>query len=124
MLDTKIDFRAAHAVVGCLVSRLEKQARSLADATPEDVAAAAAEMTGQPIAIESKILARSIEPMAAIAARNGHGGCAPEEVHAMAEALSRDLKSHLSWIHSVRDKQRRALDRLLEEAHAFAGVGR
>lgn len=123
-LKAKIDYRTAHAIVGCLVSRLEKKNRALANATPADVAAAAIEITGQPIKIEAKLLAKALDPQAAIAARNGQGGCAPEEVRAMTATLRRDLASHRSWLKSARDHQRRAADRLMQEARALAGVGR
>jgi argininosuccinate lyase len=121
-MQTGIDFRTAHNLVGRLVSRLEEQFRTLAGATTEDIAAVASEMTGLPIEVEAKLLAQAIDPIAGIAARNGLGGCAPEEVRAMVEDLNRNLTRHRSWIDMKRDKQRQALTALLDEARTFAQV--
>jgi argininosuccinate lyase len=119
-----IDFRTAHALVGRLVSRLEEQFRTLAGVTTADIAAVATEMTGLPIEVEAKLLAQAIDPIAGIAARNGLGGCAPEEVRAMVEDLNRNLARHRSWIDMTRDKQRQAINALLDEARTFARVSR
>jgi argininosuccinate lyase len=124
MLATGIDYRSAHGVVGRLVGALEENGRSLAEVTARDVSNAL-RTAGLPAdAVTDGLLATALDPATCISARVDVGGAAPEEVTAMAFALTDAVGE---WRHSFEPRRARreaALGRLHAEAESFAGDAR
>ena len=88
MATTGADYRAAHGVVGGPIRALEENGRSLADASVGDLGDAL-RGAGLPSAgVTEQLLASALDLAACVASRTDVGGAAPEEVEAMAEALT------------------------------------
>ena len=123
MLATGIDYRAAHGVVGRLVGALEASGRSLAEATATDVSNGL-RAAGMPTdGVTDGLVAAALDPASCIAVRADVGGAAPEEVTAMASALTNAVTHHRHRIEAARTQREAALRRLHADAEAFAEGG-
>ena len=120
MAATGADYRAAHGVVGGLIRVLEDKGRSLADATVDDLCAALRDASLPSAGVTEQLLASALDPAACIAARTDVGGAAPEEVAAMAQALTVAAAERRSEIEAARAHRKAAFDRLRAEAKCFA----
>lgn len=96
-LETGLDFRSAHRVVGYLVRTASETKRALHTLTPADLDVAAQTVLGHPCHLSSQALANALDPAAAIAARQGSGGVAPEPLAAMLTACRTALQARDSW---------------------------
>ncbi|HEY0476470.1 MAG TPA: lyase family protein [Kofleriaceae bacterium] len=92
-----IDFRAAHRVVGALARKLADSGSTPSSLTPADVAAAAMRVLGAPLVIDAGVLARALDPAAAVHARGGPGGAAPAAIDALIVELRTRLGDHDAW---------------------------
>ncbi|WP_424360720.1 argininosuccinate lyase [Methylocystis parvus] len=121
--EANIDFRSAHGAVGRLVTEMEASGRRLADATPQDLLAA---LESAGVALDPAkariVLASALDLKKCVAARTDIGCAAPDEVAAMAEELRRSARERRGQVMQMRRRQRAAIDALLAEARAFAGV--
>lgn len=119
--ETGIDYRRAHGAVGRLVTQLEAQGRSLADALPEELVAAlrhaGVDLEG---ATSAAILNSALDPTSCVAARTGFGCAAPEEVAAMADELGATARERREEIAKLRARRKAAIDALFAEARVFA----
>jgi argininosuccinate lyase len=120
MAATGADYRAAHGVVGGLIRALEDKGRSLADATVDDLCAALRDASLPSAGVTEQLLSSALDPAACVAARTDVGGAAPEEVAAMAQALTIAAAERRSEIEAARAHRKAALDRLRAEAECFA----
>jgi argininosuccinate lyase len=121
--EAKIDYRRAHGAVGRLVSNLETERRTLADATPEDLAAAlrSAEVTSE-ISQVAEILASALDVSRCVAERKDFGCAAPDEVAAMADELSRGARERREQAARLQADRKASIDALFAEARAIAGA--
>jgi argininosuccinate lyase len=78
-----LDYRTAYRVAGGAVKRAASEGRRGLDITPEDLASAALERTGDALAADAAELAAVLDPRRIVATRTATGGAAPEPVAAM-----------------------------------------
>jgi argininosuccinate lyase len=115
VLESGLDFRQAHRLVGHLVRR------HLADGglnrlTPDALMAAAREVLGRPVELSVTALRAALDPWAAVLARTAPGGAAPEAVEAMIDECERVLAEAKDWACQHRHSLRMAEDSLLRMA--------
>lgn len=118
---TGIDYRSAHGVVGRLVGTLEANGRSLAKATTSDVGNALRAAGLRTDGVTDGLVAAALDPAVCVAARTDVGGAAPEEVTAMASALTDAVGERRHGFEVARARREIALRRLHAEAETFAG---
>jgi len=96
---TGLDYRSAYRVVG----------RALAGGSldPGALGAAAREVLGRPLDLDSAIVADALDPAAALATRTIPGGAAPEPMDAMLAACRSAVGEARAWV----DAERAAIDR-------------
>jgi len=116
MLQSGLDFRRAHRLVGHLVRR-HLAGGDLNRLTPDELAAAGLEVLGQRIELSEAALRNALDPEAAIAARAAPGGAAPEAVEAMIVECERALAEADVWTSQHCRRLRMAKDTLLRTAH-------
>jgi argininosuccinate lyase len=116
-----IDFRTAHRIVGALARELAESGRPPAALTPADVAAAATRAIGAPLAIDAGALASALDPAAAVRARRGPGGAAPEAVDALVAELGSRLGAHAAWCSEAASRTSTAEAALVAAARGAAG---
>jgi argininosuccinate lyase len=124
MLATGIDYRSAHSVVGRLVGALEQNGRSLAEATARDVSNELRATGLRSDGVTDGLVAAALDPAICIAARVDVGGAAPEEITAMASALTDAVGEWRRRFEPRRERREAALRRLHAEAESFAGDAR
>ena len=115
VLETGLDFRQAHRVIGHLV-RLHLANGNLNRLTPDDLAAAAEEVLGQRVELSQAALRDALNPDAAISARAAPGGAAPEPMDAMIAQCERAFAETDEWASDRRRRLRMAEDALLRMA--------
>lgn len=120
MAATGADYRAAHGVVGRLMTALEENGRSLAEATVDDLHAALRNAGFPTAGVTEQLLALALDPAACVASRTDAGCAAPEEVEVMAEALTAAAAERRRGIEAARAHRKAALDRLHTAAELFA----
>jgi argininosuccinate lyase len=118
---TGIDYRSAHGVVGSLVGTLEANGRSLAKATKSDVDNALRAAGLRTDGVTDGLVAAALDLTACIEVRTDVGGAAPEEVTAMASALTDAVGERRHGFEAARARREIALRRLHAEAETFAG---
>ena len=120
VLESGLDFRQAHRLVGHLVRR------HLADGdlnrlTPDEIALAAEEVLGKEVEISPAVLQEALDPEAAVSARAEPGGAAPEAMDAMLAECEQALAETNAWISDCRTRLRMAEDSLLRTAEECSG---
>ena len=103
------------------MSRLEREGRSLASLTEEDIRAVGHEAGAELPSAPAGLLASALDPLACLAARNDIGGAAPREALRQANELADALTQHEKWIEAARRRNAEAEAALLAEAQALAG---
>src|SRR5712692_6070187 len=96
-LETGLDFRTAHRVVGRLVREATQTNRTMRDLTIADLDAAAQVILNRPLHLSEVAFAQALDPVAAIAARRGIGGAAPEPLSTMLTECRAILDTYTSW---------------------------
>src|SRR6266480_4017127 len=96
-LETGLDFRTAHRIVGRLVREATQARRTMRDCTTADLDAAAQEILNRPIHLSEAAFVQALDPGAAVAARQGIGGAAPEPLSAMLTECRATLDNYTSW---------------------------
>jgi len=97
MLETGLDFRAAHRLVGRLVREAVATNRTWRELTRADLDAAAQQIINRPLHLSQDILSRALDPALAVAARQGTGGAAEEPLAAMLTECRATLAAHVTW---------------------------
>jgi argininosuccinate lyase len=97
VLETGLDFRTAHRIVGRLVREAVAAGRGLRDLSLADLNAAAIAILNQPLSLSEDAFAGALDPAAAVAARRGPGGAAPEPLAAMLAECRSALAAHATW---------------------------
>ena len=112
----QLDYRTTYRIVGRAVA-----AAGDGQLTVEGLSSAAAEVTGEPLAVDPELLAASVDARALVAARSASGGAAPERVREHAGLVRRTIGTQGRW----RDERHHGLAAaeagLTTAARAFAG---
>ncbi|MGH6635425.1 MAG: lyase family protein, partial [Gammaproteobacteria bacterium] len=112
LLESGLDFRQAHKLVGHLVRRHLTDG-DLNRFTPEELAAAAVEVLGQRVELSQAALHGALDPEAAVSARATPGGAAPEAMETMIAQCERALTEADAWTSHHRRQLQMAEDSLL-----------
>lgn len=121
VLEAGLDYRAAHRLVGHLSRTLHAERRLAGSLTPDDVAGAADAALGRKVSIGADVLARALDPRAAIAARTGAGGAAEAPMSAMIAECRKALEIGMAWQQSAGERNERARADLLAAARHLIG---
>ena len=119
VLESGLDFRQAHKLVGHLVRRHLTDG-DLNRLTPEALASAAVKVLGQRVELSQAALHDALDPEAAVSARATPGGAAPAAVDAMIVKCERALAETDAWTSNCRRRLRIAEDSLLRTTRAGA----
>ncbi len=115
VLESGLDFRQAHRLVGHLVRRhLERG--DFNQLTPDELAAAAEQVLGHRVEISQAVLHDALDPEAAVSARAAPGGAAPEAIDAMIAECERTLAEAEAWTGNCGRRLQMAEDSLLRAA--------
>jgi argininosuccinate lyase len=123
VLEVGVEHRAAHRVVGRLARTLHEERRSAATLTPSDVANAAQAVLGRALKIDTSVLARALDPRAAVAARRGQGGAAQEPMAAMIAAHRGQVGTAVAWFDGAEALAAAKRRELLAAVRQMAGGG-
>jgi len=122
VLECGLDFHQAHRVAGRLARELDEQRRSAATLQRGELGRAIEAVVGRPVPVDAALLARALDPAAALAARRGPGGAAEAPMSDMLGACRGALREARQWAEECagRSEQARALllsqvRRLVEE---------
>jgi argininosuccinate lyase len=96
-LETGLDFRSAHRVVGRLVRDALTAGRQVGEITPADLDAAAQVVLGHPLHLPNAALDHALDPATAVEARRGIGGAAPVSLATMVAECRAALAVHSAW---------------------------
>ena len=96
-LETGLDFRMAHRIVGRLIREATQTNRTMRDLTTADLDTASQEMLNHPLHLSETAFTQAIDPIAAVATRQGIGGAASEPVSAMLTECRATLNTYTSW---------------------------
>jgi argininosuccinate lyase len=97
MLETGIDFRAAHRIVGRMVREAVAAKRTWRELNSADLDAAAQQIINRPLKLSPEIFLRALDPALAVAARQGIGGAGAEPLDAMLAECRAQLETHAVW---------------------------
>ena len=115
-LETGLDFRTAHRIVGRLVREATRANRTMRECTMADLDEAAQEILKQPLHLSQAAFVQALDPAKAVAARQGIGGAAPEPLSAMLNRCRTTLDSYTSWHKKTVAKTTEAEEALLSRA--------
>jgi len=119
VLESDLDFRQAHKLVGHLVRR-HLGGGDLNQLTPDEIAVAAEQVLSQRVEISQAALHDALDPEAAVSARAAPGGAAPEAVEAMIVHCEQTLMKADTWTSDCRRQLRLAEAFLLQTAHDYS----
>jgi argininosuccinate lyase len=120
-LETGLDFRTAHRIVGRLVREAAEANRPMNDLTIEELDTLAQEMIQRPLNLSDAAFAQALNPATAVAARRGIGGAAPEPLTAMFAECRATIAAHAGWCQEEAARIAAAEDELLRCARALFG---
>jgi argininosuccinate lyase len=120
-LETGLDFRTAHRIVGRLVREAAEANRPMNDLTLEELDTLAQEMIQRPLNLSDAAFAQALNPATAVAARRGIGGAAPEPLTAMFAECRATIAAHAGWCQEEAARIAAAEDELLRCARALVG---
>ena len=121
-LETGLDFRTAHRIVGRLVRDATQAKRTMCDLTVADLDAAAQAMLNRPLQLSQAVFAQALDPATAVAARQGIGGAAPEPFAAMLAECRAALDAYTSWQKKTVASVEAAEEALIRRARSFVEV--
>lgn len=121
-LETGLDFRTAHRIVGRLVREAMQANRTLRDLTLADLDVVARAMLNRPLHLSENAFAQALDPAAAVAARQGIGGAAPEPLSAMLSECRATLSAHTTWCEQASARTVAAEEKLLHRAQELCGA--
>jgi argininosuccinate lyase len=120
-LETGLDFRTAHRIVGRLVREATQTNRTMRDLTTADLDAAAQVILNRPLHLAEAAFVQAIDPAAAVAARQGIGGVAPEPLSAMLTECRATLNTCTSWHIEAAARATAAEEALVRSARQLCG---
>ena len=120
-LETGLDFRTAHRIVGRLVREATQTNRTMRELTTTDLDAAAQVILNRPLHLSETVFAQANDPATAIAARQGIGGAAPEPLSNMLTECRSTLDSYTSWYNIATTKTNAAEAVLLRTVQQLCG---
>jgi len=120
-LETGLDFRTAHRIVGRLVREATQTNRTMRELTTADLDAAAQVILNRPLHLSETAFAQANDPATAIAARQGIGGAAPEPLSDMLSECRSSLVSYTSWYKIATAKTTAAEEALLRTVQQLCG---
>ena len=115
VLESGLDFRQAHRLVGHLVRR-HLAGGDLNQLTPDELGVAAEEVLGRRVELSQAALRNAMDPETAVSARTAPGGAAPEAVDAMIAQCEQILAKADAWTSDCRRQLQMAEDSLLRAA--------
>lgn len=119
-LETGLDFRSAHRVVGRLVRDAGQTGKTLRDLTLSDLNTSAQAMLGHALSLSSEAFTRACDPSSAIAARQDIGGAASTSIAAMLASCRDALENYTQWSQHERERIAAAEEKLLLTARKLA----
>jgi argininosuccinate lyase len=122
-LETGLDFRTAHRIVGLLVREATQTNRTMCDLTTADLDAAAQVILNRPLHLSEAAFVQALDPAAAVATRQGIGGAAPEAVSAMLTECRAALDTYTSWLKQAAASATAAEEALVRRARQLCGGG-
>jgi argininosuccinate lyase len=120
-LETGLDFRTAHRIVGRLVREAIQARRTMRDLTTADLDAVAQVMLKRPLHLSEAAFVQALDPVAAVAARHGIGGAAPEAISAMLTECRATLDTCTSWLKQAAASATAAEEALVRRARQLCG---
>jgi argininosuccinate lyase len=120
-LETDLDFRTAHRIVGRLVREATQARRTMRDLTTADLDAAAQVILKRPLHLSEAAFVQALDPAAAVAMRQGIGGAAPEAVSAMLAECRAVLDTYTSWLKQAAASATAAEEALVRRARQLCG---
>lgn len=120
-LETGLDFRTAHRIVGRLVRDATQTNRTMRDLTTADLDAASQVILNRPLHLAEAAFAQAIDPAAAVAARQGIGGAAAEPLSAMLTECRAALNTCTSWHFEAAARTTAAEEALVRLARQLCG---
>jgi argininosuccinate lyase len=120
-LETGLDFRTAHRIVGRLVRDATTSGRSMSDLCSADLDAAAQTILNRPVQLAEAAFLQAIDPATAVAARRSAGGVAPEPLAAMLTECRATLTTDASWCEQTTSSIVTAEEMLVSRANALCG---
>ena len=97
VVETGLDYRAAHRVVGRAVRLAKERGVSPAALSPALLDEAASELVGRPLGLERRAISESMDPARGVAARRVPGGAAPAAVRDMVAECRARLAAARGW---------------------------
>ena len=119
-LSGELDYRSAHKVVGRAVRELVDAGHSPSALTPERLSAAAEDVIGRPVTIDSAALRDALDPAACAAARRQIGSSSESAMDAMLVGIDKALGEHAAWSERAREREATAETALLDRARELA----
>ncbi len=120
-LETGLDFRTTHRIVGRLVREATQANRTMRDLTTADLNAAAQIILNRPLQLSEAAFVQALDPAAAVAARQGIGGAAPEPLAAMLTECRTMLDTCTSWHKKAAARTSAAAEALVRCARELCG---
>ncbi len=120
-LETGLDFRTAHRIVGRLVREATRTNRTMRDLTTADLDAAAQIIVNRPLHLAEAAFVQAIDPAAAVAARQGIGGSAAEPLSSMLTECRATLNACTSWHNEAVARTASAEEALIRSARQLSG---
>jgi argininosuccinate lyase len=120
-LETGLDFRTTHRIVGRLVREATQANRTMRDLTTADLDAAAQVILNRPLQLSEAAFVQALDPAAAVAARQGIGGAAPEPLAAMLTECRTMLDTCTSWHKKAAARTSAAEEALVRCARELCG---
>ena len=120
-LETGLDFRTAHRIVGRLVREATLTNRTMRELTTADLDRAAQEILHRPLHLSETAFTHATDPATAIAARQGIGGAAPEPLSDMLSECRSMLDAYTSWYINATTKTAAAEEALLQTVQRLCG---
>lgn len=120
-LETGLDFRTAHRIVGRLVRDATTSGRKMSDLRSVDLDAAAQAILNRPLQLAESAFLQALDPATAVAARRSAGGVAPEPLAAMLTECRATLTTDASWCEQTTRGIVTAEEMLLSRANELCG---
>lgn len=121
-LETGLDFRTAHRIVGRLVREAAQANRTMHDLTLADLDAAAQAMLGHSLPLSEQAFAQALDPATAIEARRDIGCAASEPLITMLSECRSALDGYAIWCQQASERIALTEKMLLLQAAVGAGL--
>ena len=102
MVETKVDYRTAHQIVGMVVRLALDRGVSSMDVGLDLINEAARRITGSTLALSRNTLASALDPGRIVASRRGIGGAAKRRVREMIAECRKQLAADAAWVAKAR----------------------